>query len=79
MFYQRNYANTPAREADAMQRAFQYESGLRQWNNIIVRRTYTSKTNVYEGTVDNNKFGYWPLVGLAAVTIAAAAFVGAAP
>ncbi|MBK9260216.1 MAG: hypothetical protein IPM54_10315 [Polyangiaceae bacterium] len=77
-FYQRNYVNTPERDADAMQRAFQYEDGLKTWNNLVDQRIYAPKTNVYEGKIDNGKFAYWPLVGLAAVTIAAAAFVGAA-
>jgi Stage II sporulation protein len=77
-FYQINYVNTPQREADSMQRAIQYDSGLKTWNNLVDQRIYTSKINVHEGKIDNGKFPYLPLIGLAAVTIAAAAFVGAA-
>lgn len=76
MFFTRNYLDTPLREADALQRGFQYDDGVKDWNYLIDIRLNQKPTD-YKGQADNNKFGYWPLVGLAAVTIAAAAFVGA--
>lgn len=75
VFFQRNYQNTPDRQADAMQTAFKYREGIKQWAYALAVRMEQMKSSKYEGKTHPDGFPVLPTLGLVALVGAAAVMV----
>lgn len=75
LFMFRNIVDTPLREADAMQRAFQYQEGVKQWTYITNILMNQSHLNTYEGKIGGD-FPILPAIGIVALLGLGAAFLG---
>lgn len=77
-FFLRNYPNTPDRQADAMQTAFKYREGIKQWLYALASKMEQTKANTYEGKIDSGGFPVLPALGLVAVVGTAAVMLSMA-
>lgn len=75
LFMMRNIVDTPLREADAMQRAFQYQQGVKEWYSITNIMMNQPNTNVVEGKIGGD-FPILPAIGIFALLGLGAAFLG---
>jgi hypothetical protein len=78
VFFQRNYAITADRQADAMQTTFKYREGIRQWAYVLAARMAQSPSTNVEGNTHPDGFPVLPTLGLVAVVGAAAVMLSMA-
>ncbi|HRI65774.1 MAG TPA: SpoIID/LytB domain-containing protein, partial [Polyangium sp.] len=74
-FFQRNYALTADRQPEAMQTAFKYREGIRQWAYVLAARMAQTKSTTVEGATHSDGFPVLPTLGLVAVVGAAAVMI----
>jgi hypothetical protein len=75
LFMVRNIVDTPFREAGAMQRAFQYQEGVKQWHYITNIMMNQSHQNKYEGKIGGD-FPIVPAIAVVALLGLGAVFLG---
>jgi hypothetical protein len=77
LFMVRNIADTPLREADAMQRAFQYQEGVKEWHSITDILMNQGMNKAYDGKIGES-FPILPAIGIVALLGLGAALLGSA-
>lgn len=75
LFMIRNIVDTPFREADAMQRAIQYQEGVKQWYYITNIMMNQSHLNTAEGKIGGD-FPIVPAIAVVALLGLGAVFLG---
>ncbi|HRI66359.1 MAG TPA: SpoIID/LytB domain-containing protein [Polyangium sp.] len=64
-FFNKNYFDTPMRDPDAIQKAYQYSEGVKQWMYISNARINQTRQNTTEGKIGGgSNFPLLPAIGI---------------
>lgn len=74
-FFTKNYFDTPLRDPDAIQRAYKYQEGVKQWIYITNIQLNQGRLNTHEGDIGGG-FPVLPAIGVVALLGLGAAFLG---
>lgn len=74
-FFTKNYFDTPLRDPDAIQRAYKYQEGVKQWIYITNVHLNQGRLNTHEGDIGGG-FPVLPAIGIVALLGLGAAFLG---